>query len=165
MVTTTLVPMRPSIFALYQEDSIRSYAEENIAAGRWPAEGAMERSRSDYVSLLPQGLETPDNFLYEIHAVPDATGSTASTRVGYLWFAVVEKNGIRSGYVYDLEISPEYRRRGHAEAAFAAMESRASEMGLPSLGLHVFANNPGAQKLYAKLGYGVTGLNMIKHLA
>ena len=164
-MTTSLVPMQAATFDVYREESIRSYAEENIAAGRWPAEGAIERSRRDYAELLPQGLATPDNFLYEIHSGSNVTATSPIVRVGYLWLAIVEKNGVRGGYVYDLEIAPEHRRQGHAETAFRAMEVLAREMGLPSVGLHVFANNPGAQKLYLKLGYGITGLNMIKHLA
>lgn len=164
-MTTLLIPMHPSTFEIYRDASIRSYAEENIAAGRWPAEGAIERSRLDYATLLPQGLATPDNFLYEIQATTGSAEGMREVRVGYLWFAVVEKNGVRGGYVYDLEVSPGYRRQGHAEAAFSAMEILARDMDLPSVGLHVFANNPGAQKLYAKLGYKVTGLNMVKHLS
>jgi hypothetical protein len=33
-----------------------------------------------------------------------------------------------------------------------------------SIGLHVFGDNLGAHALYAKLGYGVTGINMLKRL-
>ena len=77
---------------------------------------------------------------------------------------MVTKNGVRGGYVYDLEVLPEFRRQGHAERAFAALEPIAEKLGLASIGLHVFAHNPGAQALYAKLGYKVTGLNMVKHL-
>lgn len=157
--------MRAASFATYQLNSIRSYADENIAAGRWPAAGALERSRSDFIALLPQGLATPDNFLYEIQSQLDPAETTGGIHVGYLWFAVVVKNDERSGYVYDLEVFPEYRRQGHAERAFAAMETVAREMRLPGVGLHVFANNPGAQNLYAKLGYRVTGLNMVKHFS
>lgn len=161
---TTLVPMSAASFADYVKSAITNYAEENVAAGRWPSEGALERSRLDYESFLPNGPATPDNFLYEIRASLASDDDSASRIVGHLWFAIVKKNGVRGGYVYDLEVSPEYRRQGHAEAAFRAMEVLAREMGLPSVGLHVFANNPGAQALYAKLGYAVTGLNMIKHL-
>ncbi len=161
---TQLVQMRATIYESYMEASIRAYADDNVAAGRWPADGAMDRSQRDYASLLPEGLATPDNFLYEINACPDITDATPGVRVGYLWFAIVERNGVRGGYVYDLEVFPEHRRQGHAAAAFTAMEKLARDMGLPSIGLHVFANNPGAQDLYAKLGYQVTGLNMIKHL-
>ncbi len=164
-MSTRLIPMSQSSFERYREAAIIAYADENITAGRWPAEGALERSRLDYAALLPEGLATPDNFLHEIHAEVRSTGAEPSIQVGYLWFAVVTRNGLRSGYVYDLEVYPEFRRQGHAATAFAAMEVLARNMGLSSIGLHVFANNPGAQNLYGKLGYSVTGINMIKHLA
>jgi ribosomal protein S18 acetylase RimI-like enzyme len=163
-LATVLIPMRRSEFDVYREASIYVYAEENIAAGRWPVEGALERSRLDYATLLPQGLSTPDNFLFEIHNSTANDEASPGIRIGYLWLAIVEQHGVRGGYVYDLEISAEYRRQGHAEAAVRAMELLARDMGLPSIGLHVFANNSGAQTLYAKLGYDVTGHNMIKHL-
>ena len=35
---------------------------------------------------------------------------------------------------------------------------------LSSIGLHVFGQNIGAQTSYRKLGYGVTSVNMLKHL-
>ncbi|MBK7684693.1 MAG: GNAT family N-acetyltransferase [Rhodocyclaceae bacterium] len=161
-MTTTLIPIEASRFAQYRDALVRSYAEENVAAGRWPEEDAMERSAIDFATSWPQGLATPDNFLYEIHATANQAG--ASSCVGHLWFAVVTKNGVRGGYVYDLEVLPEFRRQGHAERAFAALEPIAEKLGLASIGLHVFAHNPGAQALYAKLGYKVTGLNMVKHL-
>ena len=38
------------------------------------------------------------------------------------------------------------------------------KLGLSSIGLHVFSQNIGAQTSYRKLGYGVTSVNMLKHL-
>ncbi len=163
IVETTLVPMQESAFAAYRESAIRGYAEENIAAGRWSEEAALDLAREDFESLLPQGLATPDSYLYQIHAISSETKS--STHVGYLWFAVVTKTGVRTGYVYDLEVLTEFRLLGHAERAFSALESVARELGLTSIGLHVFAHNPGARALYAKLGYKVTGHTMVKHFA
>lgn len=150
--------MRPDVFDAYREAAIVGYAEDNIASGRWPLEDAVERSRANFASLLPQGLSTPDNYLFEIKA--SDTGPT----VGALWFAVEERHGVRSAFVYDVEISAAWRRQGHATRAFAALESRVTALGLSSIGLHVFGHNPGAQALYAKLGYGVTGINMVKRL-
>jgi ribosomal protein S18 acetylase RimI-like enzyme len=46
-----------------------------------------------------------------------------------------------------------------------AIEPRVRELGVTGIGLHVFAHNPGAQALYAKLGYNVTSINMRKNLA
>ena len=155
---TTLIPMSAEKFVHYQVAAVAGYAEDNVASGRWPEEGAIERSQADFAASLPQGLQTPDNYLFEIRRGGDGP------EVGYIWFAVVEKNGLQSAFVYDVEIKPEFRRQGHAAAAFAALEPLVRKLGLSSIGLHVFSQNAGAQALYRKLGYGVTSLNMLKHL-
>ncbi len=150
--------MRPEAFDAYLSEAIEGYAVDNVAAGRWPREGAIERSRADFESSLPRGLATPDHYLYEIKAAEDGP------IVGAIWFAVIARNGIRSAFVYDLEIKTEWRRQGHATRAIQALEPIVSALGLSSIGLHVFAQNAGAQALYAGLGYGVTGFNMTKRL-
>jgi ribosomal protein S18 acetylase RimI-like enzyme len=155
---TMLTPMNSSAFAAYREASARGYAEDNVASGRWPREGALQRSYEDFDDSLPQGLSTPDNYVYEIK--DEVSGSV----VGVIWFAVVEKNELKSAFVYDVEVKAEFRRRGHAQEAFAALEPLVRALGLSSIGLHVFGHNPGAQALYASLGYGVTGVNMLKKL-
>jgi ribosomal protein S18 acetylase RimI-like enzyme len=153
-----LSPMKSDGFAAYREAAARGYADDNVASGRWPSVGALQRSFEDFDDSLPQGLATPDNFLYEI--VNESTG----TPVGILWFAVVVKNGLKTAFVYDVEVRPEQRRLGYARAAFSALEPIVKALGLSSIGLHVFANNPGAQALYRSLGYAVTGTNMLKQL-
>jgi ribosomal protein S18 acetylase RimI-like enzyme len=154
--------MRTAIFPDYMLSSVAAYAEENVASGRWPREGALERSRADFEVLLPQGLATPNHFVFEIMA--RNVGADSCTPVGVLWFAVEERHGVRSAFVYDVEIKTEFRRQGHARRAFQALELLVRELGLASIGLHVFAHNPGAQALYESLGYRVNSLNMTKHL-
>ena len=156
--TVVLVPMPAAAFAGYAEAAIAGYARDNVASGRWPEEGALARSRADFDASLPQGLQTPDNFLFEIRAA--ATGLT----VGVIWFAVEEEHGLSAAFVYDVEVRPEYRRQGYATAAFRALEPLARDLGLTSIGLHVFGHNTGARALYGKLGYEVTGVNMQKRL-
>jgi len=153
-----LTPMSAESYARFLDTAIPGYAEHNIAAGRWPAEGALARAQADYDKLLPQGLDTPDNYLFEIR---DAHSDRV---VGSLWVALLDRSGVRSAYIYEVEIQAEERRRGHAKRAFKALEPIARTWGAPSIGLHVFANNAGAQALYASLGYAVTGLNMQKPL-
>ena len=157
-LVTVLAPMRPEAYSAYLEAAIAAYADDNVASGRGPREGALERSRADFADSLPQGLATPDNYLFEIKT--EDSGPT----IGALWFAVEERHGMRGAFVYDLEIHAEWRRHGHATRAFEALESLVAELGLSSIGLHVFGHNPGAQALYTKLGYGVTGVNMAKNL-
>ncbi len=155
---TLLRPMRAEAYEAYLQAAISSYADDNVAAGRWPVDGAWERSRTDFQDSLPQGLATPNNYLFEIWA------QSNGPIVGYLWFAEVTQHGLRSAYVYDLEVKPEHRHQGYAEAAFKALEVLVAKLGLSRIGLHVFGHNIGAQALYAKLGYGVTGINMAKAL-
>ena len=142
----------------YIEAAVAGYADDNVASGRWPPEGAPARSRADFDASLPRGLETPDNYLFEIRDA--GTGVT----VGSIWFAVREEHGLRTAFVYDVEVRPESRRRGYATAAFQALEPLVRDLGLTSIGLHVFGHNMGARALYSRLGYEVTGLNMQKRL-
>ena len=154
---TTLRPMQVETYSAYVESAIKGYAEENVAAGRWPRAGAIERSRENFESLLPRGLDTPDNFLFEIL---EERGLIA----GYVWYALERKHGACGAYIYDLEVKPEHRRKGHAYRALKALELVAAEAGATSIGLNVFANNIVAQSLYQKLDYAPTNFNMRKPL-
>jgi ribosomal protein S18 acetylase RimI-like enzyme len=158
IIMTSLSPMRAEEFPAYRENAIAGYAEDCVASHRWPSEGSIERSRADFDNSLPQGIATPDNYLYEIWA------SESEPTVGVLWFAIEEKNGLRKAFVYDIEIKPEHRRQGHARQAFVLLEPIVSALALDSIGLHVFSQNRAAQALYEKLGYVVTGINMQKRL-
>jgi ribosomal protein S18 acetylase RimI-like enzyme len=158
IIVTFLSPMRTEVFPAYLENAIAGYAEDCVASHRWPSEGAIERSRADFENSLPQGLATPDNYLYEINA------SESGPTVGVLWFAIEKKNDLRKAFVYDIEIKAEYRRQGHAFQAFVLLEPIVCALGLGSIGLHLFSQNSGAQALYEKLGYVVTGTNMQKRV-
>ncbi len=151
--------MTADAFAPYAESSIEGYAHENVVAGRWPQEGAVERARQVFTSQLPQGLATADNHFFEIKS-----GESGVT-VGSLWFAIETRGGVRGAYVYDVVIHAPFRRQGHAKRAFELLEPIAASLGASSIGLHVFAHNPGARALYEQLGYQATGINMLKRLS
>jgi ribosomal protein S18 acetylase RimI-like enzyme len=160
---TTLAPMSPLSFARYLESAPASYAQDNIAVNRWPALNAVQRARDDLAAALPLGLATPHNHLYDVMSEPSADGE--ADVVGMLWLAYEMKHGIRIAYVYDIDIYPQYRRRGHARRAFAEMEIVTRDQCVERIDLHVFTHNPAAQSLYRSLGYGVTGVNMSKTVA
>lgn len=155
---TALVAMSPASFAAFVEIAVADYAASSVAAGRWAAADALALSRAEFGALLPQGLQTPDQHLYEIRAAADGP------MIGFLWFALVTRGSLSSAYVFQLQIEPAQRRRGHARAAFEAMEALAAGLGATSIGLHVFAGNEAAQALYRSLGYHATGVNMLKPL-
>ena len=155
---TILVPMSEVEYAAYIEDAIPGYAHEKVASGQWPEYASLEMARKEFEKLLPQGLATPNNFLYEIRA-QDAPAS-----VGMLWFAIQDRSGKRVAYVYDVLIKPEYWRKGHATRAFGAFEEIVQAMGLSGIALHVFGRNTQALALYLKLGYRPTNINLFKHI-
>lgn len=152
-----LVPMAPDRFRAFLDRAIERYAQDNIAAGRWPEAEARARSRAAYGAVLPQGLQTPGVHLYEIM---DRGGAVAGT----LLAAVITEGASRRAILYDLHILPQYRRRGAATRALRAFEEAMRALDLSSIGLHVFGFNAAAQQLYAKLGYGVTDMSMRKQL-
>ena len=156
---TALRPMQAQAYPDYVDAAIRGYAHDNVEAGRWPAVGALQRSGEEFRSLLPQGLDTPDNHLFEI------LENEAGAVVGFVWYAIERKHGACAAYVYDLEIKVEYRRQGHALRALQALEAQAAASGAGSIGLNVFADNVAAQSLYRRLGYAPTNINMYKAVA
>lgn len=153
-----LAPMHPDGYQPFQAQSVADYADENVKSGRWSSADAPALAQDNFDRLLPQGLATPDHYLYTIR------DAAADVEVGVLWLAIIARAGAKGAYVYQLWIDPAHRRRGHARAAFEAMEPLVATLGATSIGLHVFGHNTGAQALYRSLGYNVTGVTMLKPL-
>jgi ribosomal protein S18 acetylase RimI-like enzyme len=153
-----LSPMNQAEFEPYCEDSIASYAEENVKADVWDAVSALSNARKSFQDLLPSGLRTPDNFLYNI------IESTAGERVGNVWIKILRNPIESTAYIFDLQISPAFRNRGYGREALFALERLAIDQGIASIGLHVFAHNEIAQRLYRAAGYEVSGYRMQKRL-
>jgi RimJ/RimL family protein N-acetyltransferase len=151
-----LTPMDPIDYEAFLEEAIVDYADDKVRVGNWQSDEALERSRREFANLLPQGTATPNNHLWMIE------DSESATKVGILWLGVQERNGKRDGFVYDVRVFEPYRRRGYASGAFLALEDKARELGLASIGLHVFGDNHAARALYQKLGYVETNVNMRK---
>ena len=149
-----LTAMSEAAFERFLERIIPEYASEKVEAGNWPLEGSLERSKTEFERSLPDGLRTLNNFLYTIN--DDAVD------VGVIWLASSENQA--RGFIYELYVNEENRGRGIAYAAMRLLEPEASRRGFQSLGLHVFGHNRIAQRLYEKLGFVVTNINMAKAL-
>ena len=154
-----LVPMSEAEFSRFKKDSIAGYAEQNVLSGRWDAVDALERSAAEYQKLLPQGLATPDNYVFTVRH-----GDGVDV-VGALWLGVEVRGGARMAYVFDIHIHEAFRQQGHARRALKALEPFVHSLGLSTIGLHVFAYNAAARALYASQGYATTSVNMHKKLS
>ena len=154
---SALVPMKEADFEAFVGEAVPAYAADKVTSGQWTEEQSLELSRKNISELLPLGLRTPDNHLFNI--LDDQLKP-----VGTLWLAAKEHGGKHVAYIYDLLIHPEFRRQGHATKCLAAAEAKSRELGLMGIGLHVFGHNPNAIALYEKLGYRTTNINMFKAL-
>lgn len=153
-----LEPMTEFDFQNYLEPAIAVYAQENITNGEWTEETALERARKQYAELLPRGRATPCHFLFTI------VERSQQQKVGILWFALEEKQGQSTAFVYDVSIEEQYQRHGYGSQTFREMEKKIQELGASKISLHVFGQNHAAQQMYKKLGYVATSMVMSKTL-
>jgi ribosomal protein S18 acetylase RimI-like enzyme len=158
MMAIRLTPMTPSEFDEYVESSIRGYANDNILAGRWTPEKAVESAREEFKRLLPKGLETAGHHVFDV--VTDPGG----VKVGVVWLSLSLGPPPRTAFIYDLRILPQHQRKGLGTAAMAAAEELARSQGFGRIGLNVFGHNPDARRLYASRGYRTVAEMMTKPL-
>ena len=152
---TILRQITESEYLAWQAETIPAYAADKVASGQWSKSESLELSRKEYQELLPDGLNTKDNYLFAILDLQSAP-------VGILWFAVKTRFTAKIAYVCDVKVWPERQREGHAYRAFVALEEEVQRLGLSGIALHVFGHNTGAQALYAKLGFHPTNINLYK---
>ena len=154
----SLKPMNQSELDGYLAKLIPEYADEHVKAGNWDAEGAVERSKEEIGTLLPKGVESPNQHLFSIH--DDETNNN----IGILWFAEREEGGGKIAFIYDIELQSEYRGKGWGAEAMPLLEPKVRELGIKTISLHVFGKNAVARNLYEKMGYEVTNVLMSKQL-
>jgi ribosomal protein S18 acetylase RimI-like enzyme len=149
--------MTEAEYQAFLEPSIREYAEDHVKDGEWSEEEALEKSRKEFYDLLPQGLETPNHYLFTIV-------NEEQQNVGMIWFMLRKRQGKLAAFIYDVKVDEPFRRRGYASQAFRELEHKVRELGGSKIALHVFGHNHGAIQLYTKLGYVVTNLHMAKEI-
>ncbi|MCU6433586.1 GNAT family N-acetyltransferase [Undibacterium sp. Jales W-56] len=155
---TSLIPMAQTEFDAYIDNAIPAYAKEKVRSGQWGEAESLKLARASFDELLPQGLTTPDHYLFSIQS------DDAVHLVGMIWIAAQTRADARIAYVYDVMVKPEYQRLGYATAAFQALEHEVRKLELSGIALHVFGHNKSAQALYQKLGFWATNINMFKKI-
>ena len=140
-------------FRVFRQRAISEYAAEHIRAGDWNPEEAEQRSAEEIDGLLPDGAHTAGMVLL----VGEASGEV----VGLVW--VGPAPAARPGWwIYDIEVVPAQRGRGHARALLQAAEREAQRRGAESIGLNMFGGNDAARGLYQSSGYEVAATLMRK---
>ncbi|MEO8356842.1 MAG: GNAT family N-acetyltransferase [Chloroflexota bacterium] len=147
-----LVKMQQEDFEPYLERGIREYAEDHVRNGNWTAEESLERSRKEFQELLPDGVNSRDQFLYSI------VGEENNNEIGLLWVQIKDQKA----FIYDFIIDESFRGKGYGKQALTAMDEILKSMNVESVSLHVFGDNVTAQELYRKMGFEITGMHMKK---
>ena len=154
-----LIPTEQSDFELFLEREIVEYAHDKVKSGNWLEEVAIEKSRDEFMNLLPDGLHTKDQFIFTI------LDDTSQTKLGVLWVQVKMEENPRRAFINDFVIEPQFRGKGFGKQALQILDKKMEEMSVESIMLHVFAHNTTAIGLYEKLGYEVTNLYMSKSMS
>ena len=156
MGTIRLIPMTESEFETYLEVAIPEYAQDKAQTGDWSRDEALERSRKSYENELPQGINTENNYLFRIQI------EESEEKIGMIWMK--HEAPRKRGFIFDISLDESQRGKGYGKQTMLALEEKARELGVETIGLHVFAKNAVAMKLYNGLGYEVTSQNMTKRI-
>ena len=154
-----MIKLRDMTDAEYQEwlpRQTQSHADAKVKAGNWDAEKALELARAQTAEVLPLGLKTPHHEIFVVESKGKA--------VGVVWFAIKESPRGPYAYLYDIEVDEAYRGKGFGSQAMSALEEKLKKRGIKSLLLHVFGYNQDALRLYQRLGFEITNINMAKRL-
>ncbi len=155
----TLRPMTDAEYDAFYSKLITEYASDNIEAGNWTVENAIELSKNATEQLLPLGRDTPRVLLL-------SADNSDGEYVGYVWVGL-DRGGVASAgaWIYDIEVNASHRGKGYGRALLQAAERETLKNGVDKIGLNVFGPNRVARNLYESAGYDITQIQMSKALS
>ena len=145
-------------FDRWRDGAIRSFADEQVAAGIWSSDEAIELGNNANDALLPDGFATAGMRFLRAE-LPDGT------YVGVLWVGLTHPRGASDcAFIYDIEIDEAHRGAGYGRALLAAAEDAVRAHGVGAVELNVFGDNTRAIRLYETSGYRIVTQQMRKSL-
>lgn len=157
-MSVRLRTMLKSEYERYLSVAIKDYAQDKIAAGTWEKADALGLAEESFQRLLPEGINTPKEFLYTI--VDEETDDN----IGFLWVHLDKSTTTSKFFIYDFIILESFRNSGYGTQTLACLDVIAKEMSVSQIDLHVFAHNKGAIHLYEKVGFIPTDISMSKQI-
>ena len=151
----TLRPMETEEFSNYRDYFIVDYAIEIAANYGYSPEKSRSIALKELLEDLPQTISTPDNFLY---CIEDEGKKT----IGYLWYKLLDKG--ETAFILDFVVFEKLRGLGYGKRALLVLEKQLFQSGVAQIKLRVAYDNHQALRLYEKLGFNITGYNMVKIL-
>ncbi len=155
MVMINFRAMKAEEFPGYRDYFVADYANEIAANFGYTLERSQAIALKELEDDLPQDVSTAGNILL---CIEEGVGN----RIGYLWYKCLDNE--QTVFILDFIIFEDYRGLGYGKAALIALEERLSNSGVEQVKLRVAYENNRALRLYEKLGFNVTGHNMVKIL-
>ena len=144
-MTTTVRPLTAEQTEAYLEVAKDGYVVDLLRADALDEGRARLKAERDYATTEFEGETT---YL----AAYDDDGRWVGV-LGYGLRGYDEPHEEPTLYVYDLEVFPPYRRRGHATDLLAHAADAGRAAGALAVRLTVWANNTDAEALYARVGF------------
>ena len=160
-MSVTIRNMTQPEFENFYQRSVQYQVVQLMDARGISREEAGREAEEELAGMLPDGLNTGNNFLMSI--------VNGDEIVGFIWTLHEETNGKKQCFLCDFAIWEEYRRKGYAAQALRLMEREAIHAGCQECVLYVADRNLAARALYEKCSYKLlrqagSGKYMIKEL-
>lgn len=153
-----LRPKTEDEYGAYLKLAILNYAKEKEIGEGHTSENAFKIALESFSSLLPDGLQTSNQFIYSI------TEKESEKMIGTLWIAKRTNLGKDYAYIYDIMLDENVRGKGYGKLLMNLVEEEVKKKNLKTISLHVFGHNKVARALYLKSGYIETNVMMKKDL-
>lgn len=136
-----LLPMTPASFPEFAAANTAAYAEDLVRSRAVIPRDAPRRAQEEFDELLPDGLDTEGQLLFDIVDEGRPRGT--------LW---LEIDG-PTAFVCDVAVAASERGKGYGRAAMVAAEDLCGRLGADTVRLSVFGFNDAGRRLYESLGY------------
>ena len=112
-----------------------------------PKAKAKKKAEEEQYSLLSEGVNTKDHYLFTI--IQDGLN------IGSIWFAKLEKKQKYIAFIFYIGIDENLRGKGLGTTAMEMIEAEINKIELNIIRLHVLKNNSAAIRMYQRLGYKI----------
>lgn len=150
-----LQKMTVNEFSSFKQQEIQSYAKEKQQTEHISLPKAINLAEDTFQSLLPNGIDTEENYLYTVQ--------DENKTKGHIWLATYQENP-EIAFIYDVLIYPPFQNQGLGTKTIVLAEQKMKKHGYKFLQLHVFGSNKRAIHVYKKLGLKAADIVMQKEI-
>lgn len=134
------------VFDIYKEWSVKTYAEHLKKSGEVKKGTEFTEAKAEFEDVYPDGADTKDTWLY-------VAENENGEKIGVFGYQK-SPYGADTAFVTEVVTKEEFRGKGYAKSALAALQEDARQKGFAKMALNVFKHSP-AYTMYVKSGFRV----------